>query len=306
MGGLWMQDSGELYKSILDNLYDGVYFVDRRRRITYWNRGAERISGFAADQVVGRTCADGVLVHVDDQGTLLCQTMCPLAKTIADGATREAQVYLRHAHGHRIPVLIRAVPIRDAGGEIIGAVEVFRDNSAYTAAVSRLSELDREVFLDALTSVGNRRYMEIKIQRSLAECAHHGVSSGVLFVDIDRFKRINDTHGHDAGDAVLGVVANTLRHSIRSTDYLGRWGGDEFVAVVLNVDSAGLATVAGKLRALVHASRVPVGRDHLNVTVSVGGTLTRPDDTLETLLRRADQSLYRSKEAGRDAVSVTP
>jgi diguanylate cyclase (GGDEF)-like protein/PAS domain S-box-containing protein len=294
-----------LYKSVLDNLFDGVYFVDPERRITYWNKGAERISGYSASQVAGRWCGDGLLVHVDGEGTLLCGSHCPLRKTILDGQTREAQVYLRHADGHRVPVILRATPIRNSEGEIIGAVEVFRDNTALTDAVSRAEMLSREALLDPLTLLGNRSYVEAKIRRGLDDAAQ-GSQVGVLFVDIDRFKSINDSYGHDVGDAVLKVVARTLQHSIRSMDFLGRWGGDEFLAVAGHVDRPGLGILADKLRALVEASWVRTQTVDLGVTVSVGATFVRGDDTLESVLKRADELLYRSKKAGRNTVTVEP
>jgi diguanylate cyclase (GGDEF)-like protein/PAS domain S-box-containing protein len=299
-----MPNEAEHHKRILDSLYDGVYFVDRDRRITYWNGGAERISGYSAGQVLGRSCFDNLLSHVDDHGRPLCTTGCPLAATIEDGRSRETQVYLRHAGGHRVPVLVRAIPYRDRDGRIVGAVEVFRDNTAYTHALHRLSELNREAFQDPLTTIGNRRFIEARLRLCQTECAEQGVTSGVLFIDVDRFKAINDRYGHDAGDAVLRVIANTLRYSVRSTDHLGRWGGDEFVAVVRDIDRHQATSIADTLRALIEHSRVAVRDVEIGVTVSVGATLTRPDDTTEGLLMRADRLLYEGKAAGRNTVVV--
>ena len=92
---------------LLDSLFDGVYFVDLDRRITYWNAGAERISGYLRSEVVGSCCADNLLRHIDTEGHKLCQDGCPLAATMRDGKTRESSVYLHHKFGHRVPVLVR-------------------------------------------------------------------------------------------------------------------------------------------------------------------------------------------------------
>ena len=98
----------DFYKELVDNLYDGVYFVDRDRRITYWNEGAERITGYSAPQVIGRRCRDTLLNHVTANGVLLCQDHYPLAAVMENGKPREAEVYLHHADGHRVPVMVWA------------------------------------------------------------------------------------------------------------------------------------------------------------------------------------------------------
>jgi diguanylate cyclase (GGDEF)-like protein/PAS domain S-box-containing protein len=280
-----------------------VYFVDRERRITYWNGGAERLSGYAPKAVAGRSCADNVLVHVDAEGRCLCTAGCPLADTLKDGMEREAQIFMRHASGHRVPILVRVAPIRNSGGEITGAVEIFSDNSSMIAAERRLAELGEAVVRDELTGAGNRRYVESRIAAALAERKYRSLSLGALMFDIDHFKTINDTYGHDTGDEVLNMVARTVEKNIRATDSFGRWGGDEFVVVLLGVDAAGLVAVANKLRNIVAASGLAVAGHLVQVNISIGATLARPDDTVDTLLKRVDDRLYDSKSAGRDRVS---
>lgn len=114
------------YKTILDNLFDGVYFVDSERRITYWNKGAERISGFFEAEVLNLACYDNILNHVDETGKRLCLDGCPLAEVLKDGIPRQAEVFLRHKAGHRVPVAVRITPVYE-GNTIVGAVEIFSD-----------------------------------------------------------------------------------------------------------------------------------------------------------------------------------
>jgi diguanylate cyclase (GGDEF)-like protein/PAS domain S-box-containing protein len=292
------------YKAVLDNLYDGVYFVDRDRRIRYWNLGAERITGYPSAAVVGQRCADNLLVHVDGEGRELCRHGCPLARAMEDGGTHEAQVFLHHASGHRVPVSVRIAPLRDAAGNIVGAVEVFNESSALLHTQQRVDELTRAAEEDALTGVGNRRHGELQLAAALTECSVHGRCSGLLFLDVDHFKQVNDRFGHAAGDRVLRMVADTLRHNVRATDTVARWGGEEFLVLIPRVDPRGLSGIADKLRMLVAASHLKSGGAQLRVTVSIGGTMTRPGDTVETLLARADESLYRSKSEGRDRTSI--
>ena len=291
------------YRELLDNLYDGVYFVDRDRVITYWNKGAQRITGYRAEEVIGRRCADNVLTHIDENGSTLCLGCCPLAETIEDGKPRSSEVFLMHKDGHRIPISVRVSAIRDSRGTVIGGVEIFTDNSPKVAALERVKEVEKLAYLDPLTGLANRRYAEIALQARFEELRRYGWPFGVAFVDIDHFKNVNDRFGHGVGDEVIRMVALTLVNCVRSFDIVGRWGGEEFIIIIANVDAGELQTSAGRFRSLVEQSSLPA-EFPLRVTVSVGATSARPEDTAETLIERADALMYRSKQAGRNRVTV--
>ena len=301
-----MPEDSNFYKDIIDHLYDGVYFVDRERKITYWNKGAERITGYDASQVIGHSCRDDLLNHITANGEQLCQGQCPLAACMEDGAPREADVFLHHADGHRVPVLVRAAPLRDSSGKIIGAVETFSGDLGLMTVRSELRQLRHSVHTDSLTEVGNRLLLEGRLRAAIEELKHRdGTTMGLLFIDIDNFKLCNDTHGHDIGDKVLHMVAATLHHNLRKSDVLGRWGGDEFVAILYDVESTeNLKHVSDKLRTLVEHSRLDLPTISLTAMISIGATLLLPDDTLDTAINRADQLLYQSKRNGRNQVSV--
>ncbi|MEI8334676.1 MAG: sensor domain-containing diguanylate cyclase [Chloroflexota bacterium] len=299
-----MQFDGEFHKAIVDNLHDGVYYVDLHRHITYWNRGAERISGYAADDVIGRRCSDNVLDHTDDAGNVLCVTACPVAKTLADGRHRETHVFLKHKRGERVPVAVRTAPIRDGSGRVVGAVEIFDDDRERIHTQERIDELQRLALLDSVTGVGNRRFAELTIGAKLEELEQYGWPFGVLFVDLDDFKGVNDRYGHDVGDEALRAVARTLTVAIRGTDSVGRWGGDEFVAICPTADVDALRAAGERVRGLL--SSVAIATDHgtLVPRVSVGGAVARAGEDPGSLVSRADDAMYRSKHAGRDRVTV--
>ena len=293
----------DFYKKLLDEFHDGVYFVDRERRIVYWNKGAERITGFTAGEVEGKKCSDNILLHVDGEGNSLCNGHCPLQFTIADGVSRHAEVYLHHKKGFRVPVSVRVSPIRDAGGMVIGAVEVFTDETPQVVLLERLTQFERLAYIDPLTEVANRRYTEIVLASRHEEMKRYGWLFGILFVDIDHFKLVNDRYGHARGDDVLRMVAKTLVHSVRSFDVVGRWGGEEFIAVITNVDLGETRTFAERIRTLVEHSSLP-GDPPVCVTVSVGATIAKESDSVEALVARADGLMYRSKQDGRNRVTV--
>ena len=300
-----MPDDSEFYKDIIDNLYDGVYFVDRERTITYWNKGAERITGYSAGQTVGRSCRDNLLNHVTSNGIQLCLHHCPLAAVMEDGQPREAEVFLHHADGHRMPVVVRATAMRDREGKIVGAIETFSGNIDVVTTRRRLQELHRAAMIDPLTGVGNRRYLDGRLNALLAEFNSNATIAGLLFMDIDQFKQFNDTYGHNTGDMVLRMVARTIRHAVRATDTVGRWGGEEFIAILYDIeDPASLMAAANKVRAQVQYSHLGMDGQELAVTISIGGTLLHPDDTSLSLVARADALMYRSKQSGRNHVTI--
>jgi diguanylate cyclase (GGDEF)-like protein/PAS domain S-box-containing protein len=292
------------YKIVIENLYDGLYFVDQKRTITYWNKAAEQISGFAASEVVGTSCADNILTHVDSDGNNLCTGRCPLAATIADGKPRETEVYMHHKAGHRIPVSVRISALTDKKGTIIGGVELFKDISNQTANELRIKELEKLALLDNLTQLANRNYIEREIQHRLEEKKRFNLPFGVLFMDIDHFKKFNDTYGHDVGDDVLRFVAKTFVANTRPFDLFGRWGGEEFIGILRNINEEDLEAMGNRVRSLIESSYIIHENKKLHVTISIGATLVNVTDSIDSLIKRADILLYKSKEEGRNRLTV--
>jgi len=295
--------SDDFYRTLLDGIGDGVYFVDRERTILYWNPAAERITGYSAEEMVGRHCQDNILRHVDDAGTALCTDACPLTHAIEDGAPRESTVYLRHKEGHRVPVRIKVSPTRDADGAVTGAVEVFSDDSARDATRDRVAELERLAMLDPLTQIANRRYLDTRLPAEFDARRTDGCCLGVMVIDIDNFKGINDTYGHQVGDEVLKIVARTLQSNMRPRDIVGRWGGEEFLLLIHDVDADALAAIAERVRALVEASTYPHPSGDVSVTVSIGTALSDEKTPAADVIKAADRAMYMSKEAGRNRVT---
>ena len=289
---------------VLENLHDGLYCTDTHRVITFWNHAAERITGYPAAEVLGRSCAANILVHVDTDGRSLCRGLCPLAMTMADCVGREAEVFLRHRDGHRVPVLVRTGPLKDRAGQVVGGVELFTDLSNILANNSRVRELEQLALLDTLTQLANRAYLQREIEARFEEMRRYGIPFGLLFMDIDFFKRFNDTYGHDVGDAVLKLVANTFTANSRAFDVYGRWGGEEFVGVIRSIDAEDLVVLGNRMRVLVNQSFLMHDEARLGVSISLGATVAKPDDTAESLIKRADHLLYQSKKEGRNRLTL--
>lgn len=293
------------FQQALDAVNCGAYFVDRERRITYWNETCQRITGFGVQDVLGRSCSDNILCHVDDAGAELCKDdRCPLRACIADGNPRVAEVFLHHKLGYRVPVSVRGAPVRDRSGKIIGAIELFYCNRRQRSVERRLSRLKKLAYVDPLTRVANRRYLDKALADSTKNARAKGMSFGVLLIDIDKFKRVNDAFGHIAGDGVLLSTAQTIEHAFRGSDLMGRWGGEEFLVLLPNVSLSVLKKLAERCRVLVRQSWTHSGGERISVTISIGGTLFRKRESVARLIQRADRLLYASKQAGRNRATV--
>lgn len=296
----------KFYRNILEEVTDGVYFVNNDRIISYWNNAAEQITGYTAGEVSGRRCMDEILVHVDEHGNALCNTeYCPLKQAINTGLDeRVDKIYLHHKDGHRVPVSIKTSPSFDKHGNINGAVQVFseyRSGEAFTEEMRKLKEL---ALNDELTGVGNRRFGKMKLEACFNQFSRYNWKFGILFIDVDHFTNFNDQFGHEAGDVVLKAIANTISSNIRSFDTVSRWGGEEFAVIVINVGEKELKKIAEKLRVLIRESYINLIGARVQVTVSLGATLCHSGDTPDSLVNRADKLMYQSKQDGRDKVTV--
>ena len=299
-----MQLDQEIYARILDNLHDGLYFVDTDRIITYWNKGAERITGFSAAEVVGRSCSDNILSHVDGEGNSLCFGCCPLGESIGDGRERESEIYLHHKDGHRVPVFVRVSTLRDAEGNVLGGLELFTDMSTILVNSARVQELEKLAMLDTLTRLANRNYLEREFRARFEKLQRYQESFGVLFIDIDHFKKVNDVYGHDVGDKILQFVATNFTANSRPFDLYGRWGGEEFIGLIRNTGPEDLALLGNRLRMLIEHSYILHENQKLSVNISLGATMATESDTMDSLLKRADVLLYESKVKGRNRLTL--
>jgi diguanylate cyclase (GGDEF)-like protein len=210
---------------------------------------------------------------------------------------------MHHKKGHRVPVTVRAMPILDDSGKVSGAVEVFRDNSEKTMDAGLIDELKKAALFDHLTGLPNRRYLEMRLKDAFDEMKRYGFLFGLIFSDIDHFKKINDTYGHEIGDDILKLISSTLGSNIRSTDLVGRWGGEEFILIIKHLKTPSHINInAEKLRMLVEESSLTLNGEMIKVTITMGAAVVKKGDTQESLIKRADSLLYSGKESGRNRV----
>jgi len=290
-------------ETLLDNIQDGVYFVDAYGQVSYWNKGAERITGYSRGDMLGSLGAAPFGAHLNKDGELLFPEKNPVESALESGETCEHEAWFRHKEGRLVPVFTRVNPIRNGSGSIIGALEVFSDNSSRVKARQRIEELEEIALIDPLTEVGNRRYAQLALSNAFEEMRRYQWEFGLLFADIDEFKALNDTYGHQVGDQILRMVAHALRSSLRSVDFVGRWGGEEFLVVLPNITDEILEMVGERCRVQVEQSVYQHDGKPLTVTVSLGAVIGLADETPEACVDRADRLLYVSKQNGKNRIT---
>lgn len=293
----------DLYSHIIDNMHDGVYFVDVDQRLQLWNKAAELITGYSAEELLGKKCPETPLQHIDEEGRQICKTGCPLHAALIDGEHHQARVFVRHKLGHRIPVRINIYPVVE-DGKIIGAIELFSKDSQTVYENDIIEHLSHAAMHDSLTKLPNRRYLESFLEYRLSEYKRFEKPFAILFADIDNFSMFNNDYGHDTGDAVLKNIAASLKSGARSNDLVGRWGGEEFLGIYSIAKADDAAIIAEKFRQLVESAEIVYAGNTMHVTVSVGITVSESDDSFESIIERADKLMYKSKALGKNRVSI--
>lgn len=288
---------------ILDAISDGVYVTTDEREIVFWSKGAERITGYTADEVVGKHCFDNILVHTDLEGTNLCLDGCPLQSSLQTGKDRTVnEVFLKCKNGERLPVYVKTSLYNHDGRDY--AVEIFGELESVAGEdlVARVQELSDSSITDSLSGLFNRRYLDAALSQQFALWERTGRRFGVLYLDIDEFKSINDSLGHSGGDEAIKFLARVIKGSARQMDVAGRYGGDEFVIICAIASPAELLAYGHRLLELVRQSRFGLAEGiGKHLTVSVGATMVAAGDADERAsLERADLAMYEAKHRSRD------
>ncbi len=293
----------ESHKTWLENLFESVYVVDKDRKILFWNKAAEAMTGFSADEIVGRRCYDDILQHVDFDGNHLCVNGCPLQATIKDGQRREAVVFFHHKLGHRVPVRIKVSPVRDSQGRIEGAIEIFEEYSKNIRVAELMDQYKKASMTDPLLGIGNRRYADAVFKLFRHESMEMGLSFGVVMIDLDGLKAINDAHGHYVGDEILFLFSRTVSGLLRPEDRFVRWGGDEFLIFFHGIDLEKLRMITDRLRTAINSSFIEKKEGNISITASMGAAVVEDKDALEDVVRRVDSLLYLSKLQGKNRIT---
>jgi diguanylate cyclase (GGDEF)-like protein/PAS domain S-box-containing protein len=267
-----------------------VVVVDTHKRIIFWSDGAERITGHLRHEVIGRSCIAEPLLHCDQPGCEFCSEECPLARAMKTSQPADASGFLHHKAGHEIPVRVRAVPVHNQHGSIIGAVETIEEVQPVVTA-GRCEPRHLPDFTDGITGVANRAMMQSHLRQVLATYGEVRVPFALLFFRVEGLPHFRASLGPEAASSLLRVVARTLETSLWITDFVGRWSDNEFLVILGSCPEEGIGSVRERVRRTLAGEGIEWWGERRSLPVSIGEAMVQPDDSLESVLERAQKSL---------------
>lgn len=289
------------FKAIVDSTDDAILSKTTQGIIASWNRGAEKIFGYTAEEMIGKPMQTIIPEERQHEEPAI------LAQIAAGNKVDHFETQRLHRDGHLVDISATISPVYDVHGQVIGASKIARDISRAKAAEAEIQQL---AFYDTLTGLANRRLLQDRLQQTLTRASRDKTTFAVLFLDLDNFKTLNDTRGHEAGDVLLREAARRLKACVRGSDTVARFGGDEFVVILHgNPDNSDdprdwVEAVASKI---IASFSLPfrVFDDSHTCTTSVGASIyTGPTCTASDLLKQADHAMYQAKYAGKNGLRI--
>ncbi|HXZ41253.1 MAG TPA: diguanylate cyclase [Terriglobales bacterium] len=278
----------EIFRTILDTLQTGVCVVDREGKIVYWNQGATHAAGYMQHEVIGRPYEDIMQCRRDAQNTDEHPPACLFTRILHEGKATSVGVHLRHKRGHSVPMLMHMAPVRNQHGSILAIAASFDPRSFRSQREQDQHNLLPLAGLDIATGVANHNFTLFHLRENLASFTEYHIPFGIIRVRADGLEHFRATYGREAGDAISLVIAQTLSNSFRPSDFVGRWGEDEFLVILTNCGNVGLRSVYERTGKIVGSAEIRWWGKLLSLSTSMGCASVELGDTIELLLHRAE------------------
>jgi diguanylate cyclase (GGDEF)-like protein/PAS domain S-box-containing protein len=291
------------FAQIFDTLNIGLVVLDPEMRVRYWNRWMAMRSGIPQERIMGEPIFDFFPQLNTPRFTKNCRAVLSFGNFAFFSQKLHRFLFPfkpDNSFGNRFELMQQSCtmgPIRADDNSITSLFLTVQDVTELASYEQKLVEMNT---IDALTGIHNRRFLDSRLKEECARFSRYARPFSLMMLDIDFFKKVNDTHGHQAGDLVLKNVAYQAGAVIRTTDLLARYGGEEFCCLLPETDGNATESVAETLRAHIEQMEHHFLKSVIRVTISLGISCFREGDSPETLLKRADEALYQAKRSGRN------
>lgn len=280
----------EIYRTALESVPTGLCMIDQQKRVTAWSAGAEQLTGRLRHEVIGHSCVNEALLQCDQPGCEFCNEECPLARAMKVGQPVEAIGFLHHKQGHEIPVRLRAVPVRNAHGSIVGALETFEEQRV-ASHDQRQDTMDVPGCMDEVTLLASQTMMRSRLRDTLTTFHEVHVPFAVLLARPAGFEHFRASFGPEAASMLLRAFARTLEGALWRTDFVGRWGEDEFLMILNGCSDQSMHAVRDRVHRLLAENAIEWWGERRSLPVSIGLAAAQAEDSVESLMARAHQCL---------------
>ncbi|MDA7950437.1 MAG: diguanylate cyclase [Pirellulaceae bacterium] len=294
-------EKDDFHHQFIDHSQDAVFFLNTSLQITYWNRAAEDLTGLSSESILQKEWSPAIFELQNSLGQKVSHEECPIAEVLRDRRTLIKRFYICNRQGKHIAVSTQITPVFSSNNQLLGAAVSMHDVSGRVVLEQRVETLHTKATRDPLTSVSNRSEFDNHLAQFVEAYHRENKVSSLIMCDIDYFKKINDTYGHQAGDEALIDFAKILQTSWRPGDLIARYGGEEFAILCNDLDNNTATERAEKLRQELAEIPQPALKGQ-QLTASFGVTELQSGDTPESFLGRADRALMQAKESGRNMV----
>ena len=290
-----VEEANRILRSVMDEMPVGCYVLQPDHTVLYWNREAEKLLGFSASEMLGKRCVDMPLGCSFISGQSIPDHHCPALMAYVTGRPQSLQMFMQHRDGGSILIRNTLVPMKDPDGTVRELVSFFIPMTDQNYDQDLIRRIYESATRDSLTCLPGRRYMEICLEESFEIFRRTGRPFAVLFADTDNFHSINNTYGHDAGDAILRKLGIAFRKYGRKSDRFCRWGGDEFVGLLQLRRSEEIEGAAKRFMKLAGRCEIASGGHKILCKTSIGITAVRKNDDMKSIISRADRYMYQAK-----------
>ena len=315
-----LRDSGEHLSSIIESLTIPTFVIDVNHITTHWNLACERITGVPACEVIGtnhhwrafypaeRPVMADLILDEALEGQIAQHYSGKYCRSQLKEDALEAEDFFQHLGTGGKWLFFTASPIKSPTGKVIGAIETLQDITDRKVAELALSESERRhrelSITDGLTGLYNSRHFYARAHEEVERCNRYATPLSLILLDVDNFKKFNDTYGHLEGDHVLVRLAEVIRAEIRVTDSAYRYGGEEFIVIFPETVPDEARIVAERLRQeFADHEFTPAPTEHVHMTVSIGGGSYRTGEELIPFVKRIDKAMYKAKKLGKNRLN---